>query len=180
MSKIVSATFFVVLVFLIAVFFSFQTPSEWFLGGNAAKSYQMGKDISTKDGSVVYHLKSVDSLITGFGTVMNYMDPTPYLGKRVRMTGMLKTIDVKDWSGFWLRIDEKDTRLPLGFDNMHDGRTDRSIRGTTDWNRYEIILDVPKESFKMAYGGMISGVGQIWFKDIKFEIIDKSIRITGR
>lgn len=180
MNKKVSASFICIWFMMLFVFFSFQTPSEWFKGGNAANSYQMEIDRASKDGLPIYHLKSIDSLITGFGTVMNYMDPKPYLGKRVRMTGMLKTNNVKDWSGFWLRIDEKDSRLPLGFDNMHDGRIDRSIKGTNDWNRYEIILDVPKESNKMAYGGIISGVGEIWFKDIKFEIIDKSIKITGR
>ncbi len=178
MNKLISTS--LISASLSFLFLSFQTPTEWFKGGNAAKSYQMEIDKTSKDGLAIYNLKSIDSLITGFGSVMNYIDPKPFLGKRVRMTGMLKTLDIKEWSGFWLRIDEKDSRLPLGFDNMHDGRTDRSIKGTNDWKRYEIILDVPKESYKMAYGALIFGVGQIWFKDIQFEIVEKSIKITGR
>jgi hypothetical protein len=68
------------------------------------------------------------------------------------MTGSLKIQNVTNWAGFWMRIDEKDSKFSLGFDNMKNGRKDRSVKGTIDWMKYEIILDVPKESYRIAYG----------------------------
>jgi hypothetical protein len=62
---------------------------------------------------------------------------------------------------------------------MHDGKKNRSIKGTTDWTRYEIVLDVPANASNLAYGALLVGTGQIWFDDIKFEIVDKSVPTTG-
>lgn len=167
-------------IFLSVVVLSFVENQEWLKAGTAPNSYTM-EPISV-NGSVLkdaYTLKAIDTVQTGFGTVMTYMDPTPYLGKRVRMTGSLKIQDVTNWAGFWMRIDEKDSKFSLGFDNMKNGRKDRSVKGTIDWMTYEIILDVPKESYRIAYGALLTGQGQIWFKDIKFQIVDKSVKITG-
>lgn len=51
--------------------------------------------------------------------------------ERVRLSGMVKTQVVSDWSGLWFRIDQKGSQQNLGFDNMHNGKKDRSIKGTT-------------------------------------------------
>jgi hypothetical protein len=63
---------------------------------------------------------------------------------------------------------------------MKDGKKDRSIKGTTDWTKYEIVLDVPLNSSNLAYGALLVGTGQIWFDDIKFEIVDNSVATTGK
>ena len=34
------------------------------------------------------------------------------------------------------------------FDNMQD----RSIRGTTDWTRYDVVLNVPENAAMMKFG----------------------------
>ena len=159
---------------------SFLENQEWYKAGSAPNSYIM-EPISENGNPIkdAYTLKAIDTVSTGFGTVMTYIDPSPYLGKRVRMTGNLKIQDVTNWAGFWMRIDEKDSKFSLGFDNMKNGRKDRSVKGTIDWMKYEIILDVPKESYRIAYGALLTGQGQIWFKDIHFQIVDKTVKITG-
>ena len=55
----------------------------------------------------------------------------------------------------------------------------RSVKGNTEWKKYEIVLDVPENAAKLAYGALLSGTGQIWFDDVNFEIVDKSVAITG-
>jgi hypothetical protein len=175
--RVLVLTFF---LFLSAAIFSFAEKQEWLKAGTAPNSYTM--EPISENGSLLkdaYSLKAIDTVATGFGTVMTYMDPAPYLGKRVRMTGNLKVQDVTNWAGFWMRIDERDSKFSLGFDNMKNGRKDRSLKGTIDWMKYEIILDVPKESYRIAYGALLTGQGQIWFKDIQFQIVDKSVKITG-
>ena len=63
---------------------------------------------------------------------MQGFSPDKYIGKRIRLTGMLKTKDVSSWAGLWLRIDTKTPIKAVVFDNMHDGKKDRSVKGTTD------------------------------------------------
>jgi hypothetical protein len=133
-----------------------------------------------QDGKNAATIKSTAKKIKGFGTLMQNCLPDKYLGKRVRMTGLVKTQDVSHWAGLWFRIDEKGSTKSLGFDNMKDGKKDRSIRGTTDWTKYEIVLDVPLNSSNLAYGALLVGTGQIWFDDIKFEVVDNTVPTTGK
>jgi hypothetical protein len=34
---------------------------------------------------------------------------------------------------------------------------------------------VPQEATSISYGVLLSGTGQIWFKDVNFEIVDDSV-----
>ena len=61
---------------------------------------------------------------------------------------------------------------------MKDGKEDRTIKGTSDWKKYEIVLDVPEKASNIAFGVMLGGTGQVWFDNIKFEIVDKSVPVT--
>jgi len=159
---------------------SFDEPKGWFKAGSLPKSYDMGIDKgAAQDGQNAATIKSLEEKIDGFGTLMQNCLPDKYKGQRVRMSGMMKSKDVVEWAGFWFRIDEKGSSSSLGFDNMHDGKTNRSITGTTPWKKYEIVLDVPTQATGLAYGALLSGTGQIWFDHLKFEIVDKSVPTTG-
>jgi hypothetical protein len=155
--------------------FSFDMPKGWYPSGDAAKSYDMGIDKGMgRDGKNVATIKSNTKTISGFGTLMQTAIPDKYLGKRVRMTGYLKSANVAEWSGLWFRVDQKG-RQAAAFDNMQD----RAIKGTTDWKRYEIVLEVAQNSSHLAYGALLVGTGQIWFDDIQFEIVDNAVPLTG-
>lgn len=171
----------VLLLSITATLFSFDLPTGWFIAGSHPKSYDMGIDKGAgQNGKAAATIKSTAKKINGFGTLMQICLPDNYLGKRVRMSGLLKTKDVADWAGLWFRVDEKGTNKSSGFDNMKDGKTDRSVKGTTDWMRYEIVLDVPLNTSNLAYGALLSGTGQIWFDDIKFEEVDQTVATTGK
>ena len=88
--------------------FSFDLPTGWFKAGSDPKSYDMGiVKGAGQDGKNTATIKSTAKKIKGFGTLMQNCLPDNYLGKRVRMTGMVKTQEVSDWAGLWLRVDEK-------------------------------------------------------------------------
>ncbi|MCC6818871.1 MAG: hypothetical protein IT245_08270 [Bacteroidia bacterium] len=159
---------------------SFELPTGWFIAGSAPSSYEMGIEKgSGKDGKNAATIKSNKKKIKGFGTLMQNCLPGKYLGKRVKMTGWVKTKDVTGWAGIWLRIDDMNSNEPLGFDNLKDGKRDRSITGTTEWTQYEIVLDVPSNASKLAYGSLLVGTGQLWFDDIKFEEVATTVPTTG-
>jgi hypothetical protein len=54
----------------------------------------------------------------------------------------------------------------------------RKIKGSTDWMPCEIIVDVPKNATNIAYGALLSGGGQLWFDNLTFEVVDKSVKPT--
>ena len=168
------------LAVMTVILLSFDLPTAWFKAGDKPDSYEMGVDKGAgKDGKNAATIKSIDENIVGFGTLMQDCMPDKYLGKRIRMTGLLKTKDVSDWAGLWLRIDTKTPIKAAVFDNMHDGKNDVSVKGTTDWKKYEIILDVPGNASNVSYGALLVGTGQIWFDNLKFEIVASDILPTG-
>lgn len=161
---------------LIFILFSFHVPSHWFKAGSKPDSYEMRIDKgSGEDGKNAVTIKSIDKKIKGFGTLMQQCKPDKYLGKRIKMSGYVKSENVSGWSGLWLRVDQSNSAVPLSFDNMHD----RPVTGTTDWKKYEIVLDVPGNASLIAFGALLSRNGQIWFDKLSFEIVDDACKTTG-
>jgi hypothetical protein len=161
----------------LVVLSSFDIPAGWFIAGSKPKSYQMGIDKGAGQGGTnAATIKSIDKDSDGFGTLMQQSLPGVYLGKRVRMTGFMKSTDVTAWAGLWLRVDQANSAQHLSFDNMND----RPVKGTTAWTKYEIVLDVPVNASKLAYGALLHGSGQIWFDDLQFEVVDETVPVTGR
>jgi hypothetical protein len=155
---------------------SYDLPLGWFAAGSKPKSYQMGTDKGAgQNGMNAATIKSVEKKIEGFGTLMQQSMPGIYLGKRVRMTGYMKSNNVGGWAGLWLRVDQAGSTKSLSFDNM----ADRPIKGTTEWTKCEIVLDVPSNASMLAYGALLSGTGQIWFDNLQFEIVDTTVPVTG-
>ncbi len=43
----------------------------------------------------------------------------------------------------------------VAFDNMHD----RPIKGTTGWQQYEVVLDIPRDSTGISFWILLDGTG---------------------
>ncbi len=161
----------------LASIFAFKPMDDikgWFLAGSNPESYEIGlvKD-AERNGNVAF-LKSKKA-VDGFGTIMQSFNPSSYLGKRVRLSGYIKSKDVTNWAGMWFRIDGPEKTKPLAFDNMQE----RPIKGTTEWKKYEIVLDAPENSVGFAFGLLQAGPGEVWLDDLNFEIVDKSVPLTN-
>jgi hypothetical protein len=74
-------------------------------------------------------LKSIVSKADGFGTLMQTFKADSFRTKRIRFSGYVRSKEVMDWAGLWLRVDGSNGGEMLAFDNMQD----RPIKGTTDW-----------------------------------------------
>lgn len=159
---------------------SFDLPTGWHKTGSKPSGYDMGfETLAGRTGRVVT-IKSNSKKVKGeFGTLMQNSLPNKFLGKRVRMSGLIKTQNVVEWAGLWFRVDDVNG-VTLSFDNMKDGKKDRGIVGTNEWNKYEVILDVPEQATFLAYGALLCGTGQIWFDDISFEVVGNDIPTTGK
>ena len=86
-------------------------------------------------------------------------------GKRIRYSGYIKTQGItRKWAGLWWRVDGKSGAL--AFDNMED----RGPKGTTDWKRYEIDLQVPKDATNINFGVILPGDGSAWFDELSITV----------
>jgi hypothetical protein len=108
--------------------------------------------------------------------MMQMFDAADYTGKRMRFSGWVKSETVASWAGLWMRVDGNGSpSRTLAFDNMQS----RGIKGTTDWTRYEVVLDVPDDAKAIAFGILLDGEGKVWLSDVKFESVSLSVPTTG-
>jgi len=159
---------------LIAIFFSFDVPKGWFIAGDKASSYYMGiaKGEGRNKGTCAV-IKSLTKKINGFGTLMQSSRPKEYIGKRLKMTGYVKSKDVQKWAGMFLRADVGEVTVSI------DDMEERPIKGETDWKKYEIVIDVPPNSSRIAYGILMFGPGQVWLDDFSFEVVSENVPVTS-
>jgi hypothetical protein len=151
-------------------------PLGWIKAGNARADYDVGLDQTVvRTGRSSAYLRSRPGGSSGFGTLMQSCSGDILRGNRVRMSAWVKSDGVSRGAGLWMRVDGAYFKEPLAFDNMHS----RRIRGTQDWTRYEIVLDVPPEASRLAYGILLEGEGAVWLDDLSFEPVDASVPTTG-
>jgi hypothetical protein len=62
----------------------------------------------------------------------------------------------------------------LGFGNMEN----RPITGTTDWTKYQIVMDVSHDSANIAFGALLVGDGWIWCDTFEFETVETNTPTT--
>jgi hypothetical protein len=150
----------------------------WMLAGSAPEAYEQG-EVEEYGLSASRYLRSTRPSIDGFGTTMRTTDAAGARGGRLRLSASVKSEDVAAWAGLWMRVDgavsAQGRRDMLAFDNMED----RPIRGTTDWRQYQVVLDVPEGAEYLAFGVLLEGTGQVWFKNFSVEPVERSVRVTG-
>jgi beta-lactamase regulating signal transducer with metallopeptidase domain len=151
-------------------------PRGWFLAGTKSANYLTGVDQeSMYEGHPSAYLKAGPSATEGFGTLMQSFSAAQYVGKRVRFSAAVKSEDVNDWAGLWMRVDSGPVPA-VAFDNMQD----RPIKGTSDWQNYQVVLDVPKDATGIAFGVLLSKSGAVWLSSVKFETVGTDVPTTGR
>jgi hypothetical protein len=54
----------------------------------------------------------------------------------------------------------------------------RSITGSTEWNNYSCILDIPKNGAIINIGILLYGKGQTWLDNVRFQEVDNNTPTT--
>ena len=141
---------------------------------NSSDGYLMTVDTNVKHGgkasATIKFTCGEESL---FGSLSQMIAADEYRGKRVRLSGWMKSENAK-LAGFWMRLDGD--RRTLGFDNMMD----RAVTGSIDWKRYEVILDVPVAAITINFGTILDGKGQVWVDDLKLEAVGSDVPTTNQ
>ena len=149
-------------------------PRGWSLAGTKPSEYEVGVDVDQMyQGHATAFLKSKTLNADGLGTLMQSIKAEQYLGRKVRLSGLVKSEEVLGWAGLWMRVDKE--KSPVAFDNMEN----RAIKGTTGWQRYDVVLDVPKDATAISFGILLAGSGVVWLNGTKFDVVDADVPVTN-
>jgi hypothetical protein len=120
-------------------------------------------------------LASSTATSNDFGEMGNARTPGPsWLGQRLRLSGWIASSAVTGWAGLWMRVDSE-AQTGIAFDNMQC----RPVSGTTGWAQIEVVLDVPLDADRVAYGVLLSDQGEVWIDGISLDVVDDCVPTTG-
>ena len=119
-------------------------------------------------------IRSRETERSTMGTLWQAIKPRPdWFGEKVRMTVHMKTLGVKDATGLFMRVSTYGGWI--NYDYMYD----RVVQGDTDWHKYMIVLDIPRDTSLIDFGVWIIGKGEVRVDDFRFDVVDNKHNITG-
>lgn len=128
-------------------------------------------------GAASLRIVASDPPAANFGGVAQAVRADAYRGKRVRFSAFVRTDNVtQGGAGIWFRVDDVDGRIQE-FDNMFV--SDRPLTGTHEWQRVEVVLDVPESAGGLFYGGLLKGSGSMWMDTMHIEVVGVDVATTA-
>jgi RNA polymerase sigma factor (sigma-70 family) len=94
-------------------------------------------------------------------------------GKRIRITGWMKTSDVRNWAGVNMVVANLG-----GWIFAADLMMDRPLHGTTGWRQVEFVTDVPKEPCVICLAPTLYGTGEMWCDDFQIDVVPSNMPTT--
>jgi hypothetical protein len=171
-----SATFALVLALAVSPTIAASAPpAGWFLAGKDPASYEAVLDPQeTHAGAKSVRYASIGEP-KDFGTMMQQFDAADYRGKRLRYSAWVKANEVQNWAGLWMRVDDASKPpVSIAFDNMQS----RAIKGTSDWTRYSVVLDIAPTADVISLGILVAGKGTVWMSGGSFDPVGKDVPVT--
>ena len=104
----------------------------------------------------------------GFST-LTLAIPMDFSGNTIGLHGFLRTEEVSDFAGLWMREDGDSG--PVAFDNMQQ----LQLKGTTGWQEYSITLPLQKEGRQLFLGVLLAGTGKAWVDDLRLLVDGKPV-----
>ena len=151
----------------------YPLPKGWIKRGESPDSYLMGVvKGGGMDGKNAATLKAKDPEEESWATLMQNIKPGKFAGHKIKFSGYIKTNEDAQWAVLWMRVDKPAEKCRL--DNMMD----RLVSADKDWTKCEVVMEVPRDAFNIAFGGMMGGPGQMWFCKLRFEIVPDSTPTT--
>jgi len=118
----------------------------------------------------IYQSQRLNRVVTTGGNgagILNHSLPVGTMaGKRVRLSGQVRA-EVAGQEGsarLWLRVDLPERKVGF-FDNMEA----RPVT-TSQWQRYEIVGDIPANATALSLGTMLVGKGKAAFDEVVLEV----------
>ena len=155
-----------------------QVPAGWQAVTDGSGEYTVSADVARRDGGQGYAGATIKANVAsprGSAMLAQSIRADAYRGKRVRLSGFLKTIGVNEGTAvLFMRVDGEGTVQSSDF------MENRPLMLTTDWARQEIVLDIPRNAVGFTYGFLLGGSGQAWLDDVQLDVVSDDVPTTGR
>ena len=156
-----------------------QIPKSWKQSGVDSAYATMTVDTTTAHaGRRSLHLQAPPGADEeSMMAAVQVVSPAPFRGHRVRLSAVGRT-EGAGGAAIWMRVEGAPLGIPalLALDNM---LPDRAVTGTTDWLKYEVVLDVLLDATAIAFGALLIGTGHFWVDQFAFEVVSNTVTTTG-
>ncbi|HMW37725.1 MAG TPA: hypothetical protein PLG25_15750 [bacterium] len=158
-----------------------QLPEGWYMAKDpqsldpaCPKDYAIGIDKGTKyNGKVSAFIESRNAQPEGAAILLQEASPADYKGKRIRISAFVNADNIQNWSGLFVSLDAR------GYKGLNDFMYDRPIKGTIEWKKQEVVIQIPVDAERIFYGVWLEGKGKIWVDDFVIEIVGEETPITA-
>lgn len=146
----------------------------WGLTGTRPDAYEVRCDDVFTDCAVpILRTRAFKSEPFGMGSLTHQESAETWRGRRVEVRAELRGGSIEGWAGVWMRIDGKDGQA-LAFDNMQN----RALRGTSSFQWYSVVLDVPADAERITFGVLLHGPGAVFIRELAFGEVDPEVAVT--
>jgi hypothetical protein len=148
-------------------------PAPWQVTGKDAKKYTAGVDQAdgVKGAKFLTNAGGDDK---GWAALAQGISPQNYAGQRVRFRARVRTQDIGNWAGLWMRVDSQ-SRHSASFYNSQD----KPIKGTTDWQERSVVLDVPQDATAIVFGVIGAGKGTVWIDQLALDTVSQDVPVDS-
>lgn len=102
-------------------------------------------------------------------------EASPFWGKRVRLSGWLK---LEKFEPLAANGGQEGVGLFMTNTDVQSKTLRVNMSGTVEWQHHELVMDVPRGSTWLLVGLSLSGTGQVWARDLKFEEVSRDVPVT--
>jgi hypothetical protein len=115
------------------------------------------------------YLRAISDKPRAHAVVMQSIAAERFRGRRVRLAAWIATEQAQT-AYFGVNAVVGDTSL---------GRAQVPIKGTTTWQRHEVVVDVPPLATSVHFGLLLEGTGAAWIDDVSFDVVDDTVPLTN-
>lgn len=145
-------------------------PGGW--GGGPPETIFMDNKV-VHGGRWAVRIERTPESPNSFSTITKSIE-MDFSGASLELRGFLRTEEVSDFAGLWMREDGESPAL--AFDNMQS----RQLKGTTGWSEYSISLPIRSEARKLFFGFLLSGKGKAWVDGLQLLVDGKPVWETPK
>jgi hypothetical protein len=159
-----------VLAIVCALALQAETPAGWSIQGKDPEFYEAGTDphVLYKGVPSIY-FKGSEPMPKVAG-LTEQLPLAEYVGKRVRFSAVTKSKAVEGGAHLLLHVGREKGKLTESVAGP--------IRESSDWQKYEIVVDVLPDATSIEVGISLVGQGTVWLNDIEIEVVGPNVPVT--
>jgi hypothetical protein len=140
--------------------------------GTGQDNYSLAKD-PNDSGTFVIQRVNDKSGHNEYASLTQRISAQSYIGERIQFSGDLSTNDA-GIANLWVRVDGQNEKV-ISLSNLGAS----APKGTTGWQHYSVVFDVPSNGFAVAYGVILRGAGEVKVRNLAIMPVGKEVAASS-